>query len=93
MTHTSTNNEPKVTIYSTPWCAFCKTEKQYLEHLGVQFVSKDIEEQPEAKDELDKKLGGNFTGVPVTDICGTIVTGFDRKKIDELLKANSLVAA
>ncbi len=82
----------KVTVYSTPWCAFCKTEKQYLEHLGVDFVSKDIEEQPEAKAELEAKLGGTFTGVPVTDICGEIVTGFDRKKIDELLKQNGLVA-
>lgn len=81
----------QVIVYSTPWCAFCKTEKQYLDHLGVEFISKDIEEDPAAKTELDKKLGGNFTGVPVTDICGTIVTGFDRKKIDELLKQNQLV--
>lgn len=84
---------PKVTVYSTPWCAFCKTEKQYLEHLGVSFISKDIEEQPEAKAELDKKLGDRFTGVPVTDICGELVTGFDRKKIDELLRQNNLIAA
>ncbi len=86
-------DETKVIIYSTPTCAFCKTEKQYLEHLGVQFVAKDIEEQPEARAELDAKLGGNFTGVPVTDICGTIITGFDRKKIDELLRKNNLLAA
>lgn len=83
----------KVTVYSTPWCAFCKTEKQYLEHLGVAFISKDIEEDPAAKAELDAKLGGNFTGVPVTDIGGQIITGFDRKKIDELLRANNLLAA
>lgn len=88
---TNANSSPSVTIYSTPWCAFCKTEKQYLEHLGVKFISKDIEEEPAAKDELDKKLGGNFTGVPVTDICGELVTGFDRKKIDELLKQYALV--
>lgn len=82
-----------VIVYSTPWCAFCKTEKQYLEHLGVTFISRDIEEQPEFKDELDKKLGGNFTGVPVTDIDGELVTGFDRRKIDELLRARGLIAA
>lgn len=83
----------QVIIYSAPWCAFCKTEKQYLEHLGVNFISRDIEEQPEFKDELDKKLGGNFTGVPVTDIDGELVTGFDRRKIDELLRAKGLIAA
>ncbi len=82
-----------VTVYSTPWCAFCKTEKQYLEHLGVTFINRDIETEPAAKAELDGKLGGSFTGVPVTDICGTLVTGFDRKKIDDLLRANGLVAA
>jgi len=93
MSKTDDSTQPKVTVYSTPWCAFCKTEKQYLEHLGVAFVAKDVEEQPEAMAELDAKLGGNFTGVPVTDICGEIVTGFDRRKIDELLKQNGLVAA
>ena len=92
MTKTS-DNTPAVVVYSTPWCAFCKTEKQYLEHLGVKFISKDIEEQPEAKVELDKKLGDQFTGVPVTDICGELVTGFDRPKIDALLKQNGLIAA
>lgn len=91
---TKTDDEQaKVTVYSTPWCAFCKTEKQYLEHLGVVFISRDIEDQPEFKDELEKKLGGNFTGVPVTDIDGELVTGFDRRKIDELLRAKGLVAA
>ncbi len=84
-------NETLVTIYSTPLCAFCKTEKQYLEHLGVKFISKDIEQDPAAKAELDEKLGGNFMGVPVTDIAGQIVTGFDRKKIDELLRQNGLL--
>ena len=82
----------KVTIYSTPWCAFCKTEKQYLEHLGVAFVSKDIEEDDSAFKELSEKTNGRTTGVPVTDIGGELVFGFDRKKIDEALKAQGLLA-
>lgn len=82
-----------VTVYSTPTCAFCKTEKQYLEHLGVRFVSKDIELEPESLEELQQKLEGNFSGVPVTDINGDIVVGFNRPKIDELLKKHGLVAA
>ena len=82
----------KVTIYSTPWCAFCKTEKQYLEHLGVAFVSKDIEEDDSAFEELSEKTNGRTTGVPVTDIYGELVFGFDRKKIDETLKEKGLVA-
>ena len=84
---------PKVTVYSTPWCAFCKTEKQYLEHLGVSFVSRDIEQDAGAFEELAEKTQGRTSGVPVTDIDGEIVFGFDRKKIDDLLQAKGLVAA
>lgn len=85
--------DTKVTMYSTTWCAFCKTEKQYLEKLGVEFVEKDIEADSAAHEELMGKIGGNFRGVPVTDIDGDLVLGFDRPKIDELLKAKGLVEA
>lgn len=81
----------KVIIYSTPWCAFCKTEKQYLEHLGVKFVGKDIELEPESLKEYEDKVQGRTTSVPVTDIDGELVFGFDRKKIDELLKTKGLL--
>lgn len=82
----------KVTIYSTPWCAFCKTEKQYLEHLGVAFADKDIENDKAAFDELMGKVDGQNTGVPVTDIDGVIIRGFDRAKIDATLQEKGLVA-
>ena len=39
-----TSNDAKVIIYSTTWCAFCKTEEQYLERLGVSYIKKDVEE-------------------------------------------------
>lgn len=83
----------QVTIYSTTWCAFCKTEKQYLDKLGVAYVEKDIEADKDAYNELMGKNGGAFQGVPVTDIAGELVLGFDRAKIDTLLKSNSLVPA
>jgi len=85
--------DAKVIIYSTPWCAFCKTEKQYLEHLGVAFIEKDVENDTASMDELKEKNGGSFAGVPVTDIAGTIITGFDRAKIDATLREKGLVAA
>ena len=80
-----------VIIYSTPWCAFCKTEKQYLEHLGIPFITRDIEEEEGALDELLAKVGGAASSVPVTDIDGVIIRGFDRRKIDETLKAKGLL--
>lgn len=86
-------SDAKVIIYSTTWCAFCKTEKQYLEKLGVAFVEKDIEADAEAHEELMGKIGGNFRGVPVTDIDGDLVLGFDRPKIDDILKNKGLVTA
>lgn len=87
------SDSAKVTVYTTTWCAFCKTEMQYLDKLGVKYVSKDIEADKDAYNELMSKNGGNFRGVPVTDIDGDLVLGFDRPKIDELLKNKGLVAA
>lgn len=84
-------NDSKVILYSTTWCAFCKTEEQYLQRLGVEYTKKDIEEDKEAYQELMQKNGGVIQGVPVTDIAGDLVLGFDRVKIDRLLKEKKLV--
>lgn len=86
-------DDAKVIIYSTTWCAFCKTEKQYLDRLGVAYVEKDVEADKDAYEELMAKNGGAFQGVPVTDIAGELVLGFDRAKIDTLVKEKGLVAA
>lgn len=80
----------QITIYSTTWCAFCKTEKQYLDKLGIAYQEKDIEEDKAAYEELMAKNGGNFQGVPVTDIAGELVLGFDRAKIDAAIKAHDI---
>lgn len=87
------NDSAKVTIYSTTWCAFCKTEKQYLDKLGVPYIEKDIEADEAAYKELMGKSGGDFRGVPVTDIDGELVLGFDRQKIDTLIQQKGLAPA
>jgi glutaredoxin-like YruB-family protein len=84
------NDSAQITIYSTPWCAFCKTEKQYLDKLGFAYVEKDIEADKAAYEELMAKNGGNFQGVPVTDIAGQIILGFDRAKIDATIKEKNI---
>ncbi len=84
------NDSAQITIYSTPWCAFCKTEKQYLDKLGFAYVEKDIEADKAAYEELMAKNGGNFQGVPVTDISGEIILGFDRAKIDATIKEKNI---
>ncbi len=78
-----------VTVYSAPWCAFCKTEKQYLEHLGVDFVVKDIEEEAGVMDELVALSGAQ--SVPVTTIDDVVIRGFDRAKIDATLREKGLL--
>jgi glutaredoxin-like YruB-family protein len=74
-----------VIIYSTTWCGYCKMLKQYLDNKGVAWVEKDIETDASAHEELMDKIQGNFRGVPVSDVNGTIVLGFDRPSIDAAL--------
>lgn len=84
---------PQVTVYRTSWCAFCHTEMQWLDRLGVPYVAKDIEADPAAHDELMKKINGDFRGVPVTDVAGDIILGFDRPKLQEAIKSHNLAPA
>jgi glutaredoxin-like YruB-family protein len=81
------NSAKKVIVYSTNWCAYCKMAKQYLASKNMAVEEKNIEEDQDAHKELMDKIGGNFRGVPVIDIAGTIILGFDRAKIDAALKA------
>lgn len=87
------SDQSAVTVYSTTWCAFCATEKQWLDKLGVKYVSKNIEEDEAANKELLEKLNGNFTGVPVTEINGEMILGFNRPALQEALEKNNLVPA
>jgi glutaredoxin len=89
----SDTTTPDITIYSTSWCAFCHTEMQWLDKLGIPYVAKDVETDKEAYAELMAKNGGNYQGVPVTDIKGEIILGFDRPKLTAAIKANNLQPA
>lgn len=74
-----------ITIYSTSWCGFCRMAEKYLGDKNVEFKDKNIEEDADAYKELMGKIGGNFRGVPVIDIDGELILGFDRPKIDAAL--------
>ncbi|MEO8862872.1 MAG: glutaredoxin domain-containing protein [Candidatus Saccharimonadales bacterium] len=79
-----------IQIYSATWCAFCHAAKDYLDKLGVSYEDHDIESDPKNADEAVKKSGQ--MGIPVLDIDGTIIVGFDRPKIDAALKASGAVS-
>lgn len=76
-----------ITIYSTTWCGYCKMAMKYLNDKGISYTDKNVETDMEAQTELMKKLNGDFRGVPVIDIDGTIILGFDRPRIEAALAA------
>lgn len=78
-----------VKIYTTPSCAYCKMAKEYFKSKGISYeeydVSKDI---PRQKEMIEKT--GQF-GVPVIDIDGKIVIGFDKTKINKFLSESEAI--
>jgi len=81
------NKEKKVIVYSTDWCPYCKHAKNYLKNKGVDFKEKNIEEDGSAREELMEKTNGIYSGVPVIDINGELLQGFDQNQIDLALEA------
>lgn len=81
--------DSSVTIYSASWCGFCHSAKNYFDDIKVKYIDRDVESDPKAGEESIKKSGQR--GIPVIDIAGDIIVGFDRPKIDASLKAHHLV--
>ncbi|MFH1404314.1 MAG: Uxx-star family glutaredoxin-like (seleno)protein [Candidatus Altiarchaeota archaeon] len=75
--------DKKVKVYSTQTCPYCKMAKEYLEGKGVEFDDIDVASNREAAQEMIEKSGQ--MGVPVIDIGGRIIVGFDRGAIDSEL--------
>ena len=87
--HYSIMNDPKVIIYSATWCAFCHAAKDYLAKIGVTYDDRDVEATTDYLNEAVSKSGQ--MGIPVLDIDGEIIIGFDRPKIDAALQTKHLV--
>ncbi len=64
----------KVTIYTTPTCAYCHALMDWLDEKGVKYVEKDATQEE------------NISAVPVTEIDGERIVGFDRPAIKKALK-------
>ncbi len=73
----------QVTVYSTPTCSWCHAAKDHLRAHQVEFADVDVSVDVEKAREMVKKSGQY--GVPVLDIDGEIIVGFDRARIDALL--------
>jgi glutaredoxin 3 len=73
----------KVKIYSTPTCHFCHIAKDYFNEKGVKFEEYNVMVDLDKRKEMVDKSGQ--MGVPVIDIDGQIVVGFDERAIENLL--------
>lgn len=72
-----------VKVYSTPTCPWCTMAKKYLESKSINYQEFDVSKDRDAAAEMVNKSGQR--GVPVLDIDGNIVIGFDKDKIDNLI--------
>ena len=72
-----------IKVYSTPTCPFCIRTKQFLKDSSIAFENIDVSEDQKLAQEMIAKSGQ--MGVPVIDIDGTIIVGFDKEKIKEVL--------
>ena len=74
----------KVTVYSTSSCPWCVRLKEFLGENKVEFEEKNVGEDAEAAQEMFTK--SKQMGVPVSDINGEIIVGFDKPKLKKALK-------
>lgn len=73
-----------VKIFTTPGCPYCYTLKEFLKEKGIKFEEVDVSQNEKAREEMIKKSGK--LEVPVIEIDGQIVVGFDKERICKLLK-------
>lgn len=73
----------KIKVYSTPACPYCFALKQFLKEKGFEFEDIDVSQDEKALREMVEKTGQ--LGVPVIEIDGEIVIGFNKEKISQLL--------
>ncbi len=75
--------QPRVIVFSTPTCTYCNATKRYFREKGIKFRDVDVSRDTAAARDMVRRSGQ--MGVPVIDINGKIVVGFDRPKIDKYL--------
>lgn len=72
-----------VTIYTTPTCVYCKEAKSFFTENNVEYKELDVAVDEQARENMVKKSGQ--LGVPVIEVDGTVVVGFDKGKLSDLL--------
>ena len=73
----------QVILYTTPTCTYCKSAKVFFEEHGVDYEEIDVSQDIQKAQELIEKTGQ--TGVPVIEIDGEVIIGFDKRRIARAL--------
>ncbi len=80
-----TGQQPKVTMYTTDWCGYCRNTKRFLDKAGVVYETINIEHDEDAAEYVMKANGGNRT-VPTIEIEGRgVYTNPSAAQLSELL--------
>ncbi len=74
---------PEVEIYTTPSCSWCAATKQFFREHNVNYTEHDVSQDQQKAQEMVTKSGQ--MSVPVIDVGGKIVIGFDRPRLEKLL--------
>jgi len=72
-----------IKIYSTPSCIYCKMAKDFFAKNNIQFTEYNVAEDEKAREEMVNK--SHQLGVPVIDVDGKIIVGFDKKTLASLV--------
>lgn len=72
-----------VTIYSTPSCQYCHMAKEFFAQNNVAYTEHNVAVDSAQRQAMIEKTGQ--LGVPVIDVDGEIVIGFDKNKLSQLL--------
>ena len=83
----STKHQPKVLVFTTPTCPWCVRVKRYLTEQKITFREVDVSRDQAAARDLVRRTGQ--MGVPVVEIGGRPVVGFDKPRIDRMLGLTS----
>ena len=77
----------KIKIYTTPSCPWCQKTKEFFKTNNVKYTEVDVSRNQKAANEMIEKSGQ--MGVPVIDIDGKIIIGFDKPALEKALKKAS----
>ena len=83
MEKTKRKKQPRVIIFTTPSCSFCVAAKRYFRQHQIRFRDVDVSRDQTAARDMQRRSGQ--MGVPVIDIGGKIIVGFDKPKINQML--------